>query len=298
MDSARLSLQLLLSDLANRGLSLWCVERTPIGVLPNYQYFDLPVGTTDVLNLLYRTATTLTGSTVSGVGYQGLQLDSSSTVNVVKVMPVAAVTGLKLYVDSSDDGVTWNNITVGPTRSVGAGEWYCIDLPNTTEAVYWRVRVLTGALASLSQLVFANNILEVPMTIMDRDTFDSMPNKGFTVPAGSRSMQYWFDKQVNPRFWIWPVSGADTDQFLAVTQRQIQDVTSYTQTIEIPQRWQEGIMFLLASRVALELPPEELPPGRLEYLDTKAEQHLVQAEDSENDGAPIRISPVIRGYSA
>jgi len=54
----------------------------------------------------------------------------------------------------------------------------------------------------------------------------------------------------------------------------------------------------LACRCALELPAGELPPGRYELIEAKAAQHLAQAEDSESDGAPIRISPNIRGYNA
>jgi hypothetical protein len=47
----------------------------------------------------------------------------------------------------------------------------------------------------------------------------------------------------------------------------------------------------------LELPAGEVPPGRLEYLDSKAEYHLNRAADGESDGAPIRLQPAIRGYT-
>ena len=81
------------------------------------------------------------------------------------------------------------------------------------------------------------------------------------------------------------------------SQRHIQDVGALSNTLDIPQRWLESIILLLACRCAVELPAGELPPGRLEYLEGKSAQHLAQAEDGESDGSPIRIAPNIAGYT-
>ena len=88
-----------------------------------------------------------------------------------------------------------------------------------------------------------------------------------------------------------------SDQIVVWNQRQIQDVGSLSGLLEIPQRWQESIIFSLACRVALEIPPGELPPGRLEFLENKAEYHLNRAEDGESDGSPIKLAPNVRGYT-
>ena len=64
--SARENLFFLLSDLANRGLSLWCVEKQVLGINSNQIQFPLRQGTVDVMTALYRTKTDLTGTTISG----------------------------------------------------------------------------------------------------------------------------------------------------------------------------------------------------------------------------------------
>lgn len=296
--SARLSLFLLLTTLANRGLSLWCIDKHVLGVVPFAQYYTLPDGTVDVLTCLYRTFTALDGQAVSGSGYSGYDFGAPVLVDTVKVQPTAAAV-FNLVVESSEDGLAWTVRKTLPANSaVAAGGWLCADVALSTEAQYWRVRDTSGTLPGLTSLVFANDTYEVPMSKINRDDFLNLPNKTFAVSGGSKSLQFWFDKQIEPRIWCWPTSNAETDQIVVWTQRQIQDVTTYTELIDVPQRWLESVLFMLASRIALELPPEELPQGRIEYLDAKAAEYLLLAEDGENDGAPTRITPNIRGYTA
>jgi hypothetical protein len=135
------------------------------------------------------------------------------------------------------------------------------------------------------------------MAKLNGDDYQNLPNKTLSVPSGSKSLQYWFDKQVSPRIVIWPASQGSTDQIVIWTQRHIQDVGALTNTLDIPQRWLESIILTLACRCALELPAGELAPGRYELLSAEAQIHLTQAEAGESDGAPIRIMPNIRGYS-
>ena len=136
------------------------------------------------------------------------------------------------------------------------------------------------------------------MAKLSNDDYVALPNKTFSVPVGSKSLQFWFDKQTAPRIWIWPASQGSVDQIVVWGQKHIQDVGALTNTLDVPQRWLESIILLLACRCAVELPTGELPPGRLEYLEAKSAEHLAQAEDGESDGAPIRLSPNIQGYTA
>jgi hypothetical protein len=128
---------------------------------------------------------------------------------------------------------------------------------------------------------------------MNKDDYFSLPNKTFQA---NKSLQYWFDKQIAPQIWLWPVPNT-ADQIALQYHRQIEDAGSLNNLLEVPQRWYEYVVFGLACRVAVELPNGELPPGRLEYLEQKAEYHLQRAADGESDGAPIKLQPAIRGYT-
>lgn len=298
--SAKENLFFLLSDLANRGISLWCIQKNILAVTPNQITFDLPRGTVDVHTTLYRTKTDLAGDTISGAGYQGIDLGDGldDAVYTVTLGFTAAATTPTIVLESSADNVTWTAlITVTSGISLAAGALVCADSDNSTTARYWRVRDTSGTLATVSTLTFSTDPMEVPMAKLSNDDYTALPNKAFAVPTGSKSLQFWYDKQINPRIWIWPASQGSIDQIVVWTHRQIQDVGALTNTLEIPQRWLESVILTLACRCALELPAGELPPGRYELLSAEAERHLVQAENSESDGAPIRLTPRIACYS-
>ena len=298
--SARENLYFLLSDLANRGLSLWCVQKQVLGVAANQVQFPLAVGTVDVMTTLYRTSTELTGTTISGPGWQGIDLGADVTAAAynAEILFSAATTPTLLF-ESSADGSTWLEQAAFPAGvTVAANTPICADAENAPAVRYWRVRDTSGTLPAVASLTFSNEPYEVPMSKLSNDEYAALPNKTFSVPSGSKSLQFWFDKQTSPRLWIWPASEGSADQIVVWMQRQIQDVGALTNTLDVPQRWLESIIFLLACRCALELPSGELPPGRLEHLETKAAEHLAQAEDGESDGSPIRLAPNIRAYTA
>ena len=299
--SARENLFLLLTDLANRGLSLWCVQKTVLGVIPNQSTFALPVGTVDVLNALYRTKTDLTGTTISAAGWQGLDLGAGSETAVVNaaIRCTGAASNTLVLEGSDDNFATYTQYATFPTTlTLPTAAWLTVDADNSGEHRYWRVRDTDGVLPTVATLTFSTEPVEVPMSKLSRDDYVSFPNKVFSVPAGSMSLQFWFDKQIAPRVSVWPQSQGSVDQIVVWTQRHIQDVGAYSNTLDVPQRWLESVILKLALRCALELPAGELPPGRYELLKGEAAESLVQAEDGESDGSPIRLSPNIRGYTS
>lgn len=296
--SARQNLFFLLSDLANRGLSLWCIKKSVLPVEAYKTTYVLPTGTVDLLNALYRTTTLLSGTTSLQPTYAQLDLATAQLVNTLGITFATDQTLLpaSLIIESSADALTWRQRGIfGVTGAVSAGQLLLQDVDNTATSRYWRVRSTSTYVPNA--ISAWNNPLDIPMAKLDRDSYVNLPNKGFSVPSGSRSLQYWYDKQINPQIDIWPVSQGAVDQIVAWTQRQMQDVGDLSNLVEVPQRWNESILLLLAHRCSLEIPPQELPPGRTEMLKALSDEHLQQAEDSERDGSPIRLAPNIRGYT-
>lgn len=291
------SLFFLLTDLANDGINLWCVKKAVIPLGAGVAVYGVPPGVDDILGLNYRTLTALTGgAAISGAGWAGYSYPAA--VLPANVQITLSAPGLpKLVVErSTDAGVTWVQAAafLTPPATLAAGAALAQDVDGVAGAAYWRVRDTSGTLGAFSALAFNAAPAEVPMTAFNRDDYDSLPNK--TYP-GTRALQYWYDKQIQPQLWLWPVPSAPTDQIVIRYHRQIQDVGSLTNALEVPSRWYEYILFGLATRVAVELPAGELPPGRLDYLESKASYHLDRAADGESDGAPIRIQPSLRGYT-
>ena len=287
-------LYLLLSDLANRGVQLWCIERLVMPLYEGNGAVTLPLGTVDVLNTNLRTLLESTGTTATtATTFQNYNVDGL-TVTTVGVKWSAAAQ--PFVIEKSNDGITWTAVdtiqsTSAPTQV--AGEWLWIDTEVPETADYFRVRVTSGTL-SASEVYFGNTPNEIPIARLNRDDWTALPNKSFL----GRPLQFWFDRQRDqPVMRLWPVpnAAAETQQIVLWRHRYIQDVGTMTQNLDVPQRWFDAIVAMLASKLAEETP--EVDAGLMPILEAKAEKALAQAENEERDNSPIYWTPNLSPYT-
>ena len=145
-----------------------------------------------------------------------------------------------------------------------------------------------------TQVLLANTPNEIPMARLNRDDYVNLPNKAFE----GRPLQFWVDRLLNnPVLYLWPVPSAQfvTAQVVVWVKRYIMDVGTMTQEIEVPQRWYDAIVYLLASRLAEETPTVD--PQMIAILDQKAQRSLLEAENEERDDSPIYLTPNIAVYT-
>src|SRR4051812_15176923 len=109
--SAKENLFFMLSDLANRGISLWCVQKNVLGVALNQKAYNLPVGTVDVLRANYRNASFVgTPASVSAlVWFADSGSGSTNAVSTIGVLSATAQT-LTLVVETSSDNSSWTTL--------------------------------------------------------------------------------------------------------------------------------------------------------------------------------------------
>ena len=193
----------------------------------------------------------------------------------------------------SNDGVTWT-ILQAEVPQASAGEWTWYDLSSVVAATYFRVRATSGSLNFL-EIYTGNTPTEIPLARLNRDDYANLPNKSF---QSNRPLQYWYDRLIpNPVMRLWPVpnSGAITSQIVLWVQRYIMDVGTMTQQVEVPQRWYEAIVAMLASKLALEI--AEVDTSLIPLLDQKANVALYTAQAEERDNSPMMMAPNIAVYT-
>jgi hypothetical protein len=125
-----------------------------------------------------------------------------------------------------------------------------------------------------------------------------LPDKTFL----SRPTEYWYDKQAAAQggrqiATVWPLPDTEFTffQYVLYVKRQIQDVGTMVQEIEVPQRWYKFVIADLSIDVCMEIPEADMT--RLPIL---KEDLLKQAKDAwtgEDDGAPVRLTPRISVYT-
>jgi len=291
IDIANDQLYLFLSDLANQGAPLWCIEKQIYPLYDGVGDITMTDGTVDILNSNFRWLQQVTGINYTTSTYREVDFtDATFVANVGIKWSAAAV---PIVLERSDDNVTWVTIQ-SETPTASAGEWTWYDLDSSVAARYFRIRATSGTLG-FSQIYLANTPTEIPLARMNRDDYTNLPNKAF---QSNRPLQFWFDRQVNnPIMHMWPVpnAAATVCQIVVWRQRYIMDVGSMTQEIEVPQRWLEALVSGLAAKLALEI--IEVDASLIPILDQKAAIALNIAQMEERDNSPMMIAPNIAPYT-
>ena len=313
--AAKDSLYYLLSNLANRGIQYWCINKDIIGLKPDQYIYYLPVGTVDVLNSNYRTVTPVTTGAFSSsgtvanafngqgtsicqlttnTGYIGINNGTGNPVYIATVGILPAVSGsVTIDIQYSQDGTIWTSLYSPGEVTWTAGTWIYYDLDPSQTAPFWRINQSAGVNMGVYQVVFGTAPMEIPLARLNRDDYTNLPNKNFT---NNRPLQYWFDRNIpQPAMYLWPVPNTIQPQLVVWTHRQIQDVGSLSGQIEIPQRWYLAIQNMLAHQMSMELPQVDV--ARITYCEQQAEKYWSMAEQEERDKSPIYFAPNISPYT-
>jgi hypothetical protein len=284
-------LYLLLSDLANQGTPLWCIQKCIYPLYEGTPTITTYSGTVDLLNTNLRSLQQATGTNTDTTTSRTVNFSSATAVSTVGILWSAAAVPVSLQ--RSTDGVNWT-IIQNEDQTAAAGQWTWFDLGSSVATQYFRVVAVTGTLG-FSQIYLGNTPTEIPMARMNRDDYTNLPNKSF---QSNRPLQFWLDRQAqSPVLNLWPVPNAQATVYQVVTwvQRHIMDVGTMTQQVEVPQRWYEALVAMLAAKMAMEL--AEVDPQMIPILDAKAAQALAVAQAEERDNSPMMIAPNISMYT-
>jgi hypothetical protein len=282
---------LLLSSLANGPMPLWCVQKTIYPIYNGAAQIVTLSGTVDVLNSNLRSLQEVAGTETLDPAFALLEFAEEQIVTTIGLRWSGAA--VPFVIQRSDDGAAWENVQA-ETPTAAAGEWAWFDLNTTVASRFIRVLATSGTLA-LSRFYAGNTPTEIPLARLNRDDYTNLPNKSF---QSSRPLQFWLDRQtLSPVMNLWPVpnEAAETSQLVVWVQRHIMDVGSMTQQIEVPQRWYDAIVSMLAAKLALEY--LEVDPNLIPMLDQKGERALYAALQEERDNSPINILPNIGMYT-
>ena len=319
--SAKQSLFFLLSHLANIGINYWAINKKVFGLIPDQYEYKLPVGSIDALNVLYRTMNRLQGDYSSSAGgivanvYDGdiltycQQTAPNGNISVfygtdnpvyagsIGFLPYVANQGTATWsitLEYSLDGITWLTLNDLGTVSVTDSVWVWTDIDPGETVAYYRIRAYNGTTLALRELFIGNNSREIQMSRLNRDDYTNLPNKNFTA---NQPYQFWFNRTIpQPNIVLWPVPNDPFIQMTVWYSRQIMDVGQLTDELEVPQRWYEAVVFMLAHRMSLELP--QVAMDRINYLEKMADRYYNEAEAEERDKSPIYLAPNINCYTA
>lgn len=133
IDIANDQLYLFLSDLANQGAPLWCIEKQIYPLYDGVGDVTMTDGTVDILNSNFRWLQQVTGINYDDPTYREVDFTTDTFVANVGILWSAA--SVPIVLERSDDGATWTTVQTETPTAV-AGEWTWYDLDSSVAARY------------------------------------------------------------------------------------------------------------------------------------------------------------------
>ena len=319
-DAAKQALFYNLQNLSNRGVNLWLLENQLYGALTQQQQLILPKTTIDVreANWVYVTniqasvylptdnstapnafnlqsqlaslATSTPSENWIGLGYQ--QAQSVYYVGWNCYAPNNGTQTYNLVYEYSDDGINWVVKQTFPEITMVDYQWQYYNISITEPHLFYRLRETVASTFSVRQIVFSTSQQVIPLARLNRDDYWNLPNKQF---PSVRSLQYWFDRTIEPSMYLWPVPNNPYQMFQLIVEKQMEDVGSLTNQIYVPDRWINSVQASLSHRLAMQIPGVDLT--RIQYLEMQADKLFMQASNEERDKSPIYFQPNISYYT-
>ena len=128
---------------------------------------------------------------------------------------------------------------------------------------------------------------DIQMAQVSRSAYWNIPSKD----TKSRPSQWFLDKQITPKLYIWPASENSTDQLLINRLIRIEDVDDSANTMDMPFRFYPCLAAGLAYYIALKKAPE-----RIEMLKSFYEEEFARASDQDESRASLFVAPSLRNY--
>lgn len=292
LSTARDNLYTILSALANEGAPLWAIEKAVYPLYEGVGYIATYKGTVDLANANVRSTPQATGTVTSNSTTHETAFASPTSVITVGIKWSAASVPFSLQF--SNDGSTWDVVQSEENPAATAGEWTWFDTVNVAPRLYFRVVADSGTL-SYSSVYLGSSPTEIPLARINRDDYMTLPNKSYMA---DKPLQYWLDrKALSPVLRLWPTPNATSENYQVVlwAHRHIMDVGTLQQEVEVPQRWLDVVIGLLAARLAMETP--DVDPNIIGLLKQDAAALLYSAQTEESDDSPIRWTPDISAYT-
>ena len=177
-----------------------------------------------------------------------------------------------LYADWANRGLNQWTITNSTTTLTEADEY--IDLTATT------IDVLDVVIRRTE----GSTTTDISMAQVSRSEYWNIPNKA----TKARPTQWFLDKQITPRLYIWPASENSTDQLIINRLIRIEDADASVNTVDMPFRFYPCLAAGLAYYIGLKRAPDRVPMLKGIY-----EEEFQRAADQDSGTASLKIAPGI-----
>jgi hypothetical protein len=311
LNSARRSLNLLLLDWISKSTNLWTLNTGYLALNAGQSKYAMESTITDILQVNLRTLTRQLNGTadtsnggVAANAFDGNPLtactqnaidgnisydygvDVSQQINFVGIQSNETL-NYTIIVESSVDNANWLPLLVIPQQEyvIGVTKWFDVIVPVNVQA--YRIRETGGLTLNIQEIYFTNNILDLKLSPVSRDTYLSFSQKFI---QGKPSC-YYFDKQITPILNIWypPLAMYQVLQYSYINV--MQDAGGFYNIADVPSRMYPALTWGLTWMLAIKYNPQVAADMKNEY-----EQAFSVATANDSENVDLTIGVDIGGY--
>ena len=132
-----------------------------------------------------------------------------------------------------------------------------------------------------------SEVTDIQMNQISRSAYWNIPNKD----TEARPSQWFLDKQITPRLYIWPAAENSTDKVIINRLVRIEDADAGVNTVNVPFRFYPCLSAGLAYYIALKRAPD-----RVQILKGIYEEEFARAADQDESRASLMVAPNLRSY--
>ena len=132
-----------------------------------------------------------------------------------------------------------------------------------------------------------SEVTDIQMNQISRSAYWNIPNKD----TEARPSQWFLDKQITPRLYIWPAAENSTDKVIINRLVRIEDADAGVNSVNVRFRFYRCLSAGLAYYIALKRAPD-----RVQILKGIYEEEFARAADQDESRASLMVAPNLRSY--
>ena len=141
---------------------------------------------------------------------------------------------------------------------------------------------LESDVVDLLDVVLRRDNTDYEVQRISRGDYATLPNK----TTQGRPSQFWLDRQISPKLYLWSVPENNTDQIRYYYVRRIEDADDLVNTTDMPFRFYPCVVAGLAYYMAVKRAPD-----RVQMLKTIYEEEFQRAADEDQGRTPLKLQP-------
>ncbi|MGL5733299.1 MAG: hypothetical protein ACRCYS_00415 [Beijerinckiaceae bacterium] len=144
----------------------------------------------------------------------------------------------------------------------------------------------------ITNMRIVRNGSEIQMTRLSREEYLMLPNK---TTQGYPTQFYYKRERSGGKLYVWPLSATAGDVVKFSYRRVIMDLDLAPDDFDLPQEWQEAVVYGLAERLAENYGLSASPQGQIVMAKAAKAYAIVKGFDAAEGGGSIFIHPM--GYA-